>query len=166
MYANHPQFRRQALDQLVSVHLYGPARKDEQENLCNKIQGSNIHDIIQIHDAVVGEEKQKVLFSADCFIQTSRSEGMSMGVLEALGIGLPCILTEGTGMVDEINKYNAGWGCQTDVDSIRTVLRQVVKERFLIEEKSQNAKKMIEKNYSWDNIAKLTIQKYKQILKR
>lgn len=30
MYANHPQFRRQALDQLVSVHLYAKMAEDEK----------------------------------------------------------------------------------------------------------------------------------------
>ncbi|MEL6588988.1 MAG: glycosyltransferase, partial [Bacteroidota bacterium] len=56
----------------------------------------------QIQDRVVfwgsqyGNEKLNLLAHSDAFVHTSRNEGMPTGVLEAAGMGLPCILSPET----------------------------------------------------------------------
>lgn len=51
-----------------------------------------------------------VLLQTDLFIQTSRHEGMPMGLLEALSIGVPCLVTVGTSL-GHIIKIQRWMGC-------------------------------------------------------
>ena len=66
-------------------------RYDHVEGLIND---SDVGDIIKLHHEVTGEVKEKLLLDSDIFIQTSRFEGMPLGIIEALSYGIPCLITE------------------------------------------------------------------------
>ena len=106
--------------------IYGPIRYDyyqiEQEIIKYKLS-----DLVSIHNEVSGEEKIKVLLDSDLFVMTSRFEGHPMGLIEALAYGLPCLVTPGTNMAEEIKEYDAGWTCQGNVLSIAESIKQKVK---------------------------------------
>jgi glycosyltransferase involved in cell wall biosynthesis len=123
-----------------------------------------IENMVTIHEKVLGEDKANVLQNADIFIQTSRTEGLTMSVLEALSYGLPCLVTEGTNMGEIIRKYDAGWVAETNVDSISATINRAISERNLWEEKSQNARRLIEDNFVWDKVVEQTIVQYKGII--
>ena len=44
----------------------------------------------------------------DAFIHTSRFEGFPMALLEAAGLGLPLIVSEGTNFGNYVKKFNSG----------------------------------------------------------
>ena len=150
----------------VSFSIYGPACNNDSDFLKKLINELEINDLISINAAVVGKEKRDLLLNNDVFIQTSRSEGMPMGILEAMSYGLPCLVTEGTRLGREISEYDSGWVAETNIDAIAKKIHQAVSECYLLKKKSQNARKLIERKYNWDNIAKETIGKYKKYLGR
>jgi glycosyltransferase involved in cell wall biosynthesis len=57
-----------------------------------------------------GEQKQIAgyLAAADAFVMSSRSEGLPMSLLEAMGIGLPVIVTDIGGMPEAVNLHGSG----------------------------------------------------------
>jgi len=73
---------------------------------------------------VYGPEKEQVLQDADALILTSRFEGMPMSVLEALSYGVPCILTPGTNMAEDIESSGAGWKAQFNPQSVADTIVQ------------------------------------------
>ena len=148
----------------VKILLCGPEENNSYDKLNTLICEKKISDIVSVRGAVLGKEKEEILLSADCFIQTSRSEGMSMGILEALGMGIPCLLTEGTGMASVVKNENAGWGCQNTADSIKEAFIDLVQNRHTLKEKSHNAMKLIEENYLWKPVAERTVEQYAQLL--
>ena len=77
-----------------------------------------MEDLVELHEAIDGSEKEAELLSADVFIQTSRSEGMSMGILEALSYGVPCLVTRGTNLGEIIEQYDAGWVAETNAEYV------------------------------------------------
>ena len=99
-------------------------------------------------------EKEAAYLDADMFIQTSRTEGMPMGILEALSYGLPCIVTEGTTLMNIVNDNNAGWGCHTDAESVAEALKNAINESDTLSEKSDSARRLIISTFSWDIISK------------
>ncbi len=146
------------------LYIYGPnilGRLDQIQDLINK---NNVQDIITLCDPIQGKDKEDVLLDADAFIQTSRSEGMPMGILEALSYGLPCIVTEGTTLKELIDTSSAGFGAETNVESIAQKIEEflLAKNLLLI---SDNAVKCIEENYTWDKISKDSIDNYLKIIK-
>lgn len=149
----------------VEILLYGPDSSNSKAKLRRQIQNYQIEDIIKIEEAVFGDEKLEILKEADVFIQTSRFEGLPMGVLEALSIGLPCVLTPGTNLSDEIMKFGAGVPVDLAADSIATGILSIIEEIKNGKNYTSNAY-ILSKNYSWTNIAKLAIEKYKVIVKK
>ena len=150
----------------VHLDLYGPDCEGGYETIRMLISKHQVAEYVSLHHAVLGDEKIKILLDSDFFIQTSRTEGMPMGVLETLSYGVPCIVTEGTRMGDVIREYDAGWVASNDVAAISDALRQAIEEKSLWEQKSVQARRLVLENYVWDKVAVQTMSEYKKIIVR
>ena len=101
-----------------------------------------------------GEKKTEVLANADAFNLTSRYEGMPMGVLEALTYGVPCILTPGTNMAEDVVAAGAGWEADMNAQDIADTILQAVADLKLNHFKHNQAAYNMSKRYDWEIIAR------------
>lgn len=152
------------LNQIDRIDIYGPDIKGRFSQVESLIKQNGLAGIVTINYQVQGKIKQNCLMDSDIFIQTSRHEGMPMGILEAMSYGLPCIITEGTSLGAITKEYNAGWVADNSVDSIANTFVMAINERDSLERKSSQARKLITENFSWEVIAKTTIDKYATLL--
>lgn len=148
----------------MTLDIYGPDIYGRLEHLKELVEEYNLGSVVALHGPIIGQEKENALLNGDIFIQTSRSEGMPMGILEALGYGLPCLVTRGTNLGELIEKYDAGWVAETNSESIAETIRLALTERELWSKKSQNAIRLIEENFLWTQIAGTTVEKYNYYL--
>lgn len=139
-----------------TLSLYGPKRYDYQV-IQQEIMKRGIGDIVTLKGEVSGKMKEHVLLNADFFIMTSRFEGHPMGLIEALSYGIPCMVTPGTNMADEIFGADAGWVCEGKADLIKKCLLQIIGEKNLFAGKGNNAR-LLALQYDWDKLA-LTFHK-------
>lgn len=116
------------------------------------------------YGAAYGNLKERVYGKSHIFILTSRSEGMPMGVLEALAHGLPCIITPQTNMADIISSYNCGWITELNENSIAQTIIKAVSDYKQKQIYFNNQALEAAHNYSWDKIAEKTIKLYNTIL--
>lgn len=144
--------------------VYGPDYGGEHAILQAKAQELGITDLVRFGREKTGEEKKRILLSSDCFIQTSRTEGLPLGPLEALGYGLPCIVTEGVGLGELIESNGAGYRCQTTAEGIVDGIRRFLAERDRVQMLSEAAAKVAKENFDRDLIAERTVKKYCNIL--
>ena len=149
----------------VRLDMYGPDILGRYAAVENLIKENCVDDIVTLHPAVNGDDKKQILLNSDYFIQTSRHEGMPMGILEALSYGVPCIISEGTSLGGVVSRYDAGWVAETSAESIASTIELAIVERNRLVEKSKNAKRLVEENFSWDIITSNTIEKYQGIIK-
>ena len=115
-------------------------------------------------DDVIGTMTKKIPDDIDVFIMTSRFEGMPMGLIEALSYGIPCLVTKGTNLADEVRSADAGWIAENSVLSIKDALRTIIFTRNFTE-KGKNALSL-SKTYSWNEIAKQSSSFYKKIIEK
>ena len=141
-------------------NIVGSVTGDDTGKLRQLIKELNISDLVTIIEAKNGKEKEQLLLESDIFLLTSRTEGMPMGVIEALNYGIPCIVTQGTSVKSLIEENDVGWGCETNSDSLADVIKQSVLERNKWTKKSDAAKSLMQKNYRWNKIASETIKRY------
>lgn len=146
--------------------IFGPDYLDWCSQIAEMIHKNAVEELVTLNPAVTGAEKESLLLASDIFIQTSRFEGIPGGILEALSYGVPCIVTEGTNMGGFINEYNAGWVAETNAESIAKAIKQAVNERELWQEKSQNARRLIEENFDWERVVESTVAEYVKVLKK
>lgn len=149
----------------VTIELYGPDVRNSKQLLNDQIRMDNTDNIVKIKQEVFLEEKAEILSSADIFIQTSRFEGLPMGVLEALSYGVPCILTPGTNMSREVNDFYAGIEVMGNAESISSGILDMIDKLENEETLGENAVKLAN-NYLWETIAIKSIEEYSKTLKR
>lgn len=135
----------------ITINLYGPTRHNSKD-ISDFIDKNDMKTIVSLHNEVIGKEKEQILLESDLFILPSRFEGHPMGLIEALSYGLPCLVSPGSNMMDEVLTEDAGWGCLTDANDIALKLRQVFDEKNGLYQKSINARNL-SKRYNWDKIA-------------
>lgn len=138
-------------DSGFSLNIYGPHRYD-YENIKNEIETRGITDIASVNGEISGKEKEQAILDSDLFIMTSRFEGHPMGLIEALAYGLPCLVTPGTNMLEEVKKADAGWVCEGNVESIKDILIKVIVDKNKYDFKSLHAIELA-KMYNWNNLA-------------
>ena len=146
------------------INLYGPDYQGRYANVERMISENGVGDIVTLHPAVSGKEKEDILLDTDIFLQTSRFEGMPMGILEALSYGIPCLVTKGTTLGGFISEHRCGWCCETDARSIADALVLAVEEREQLVVLSLNARAAAKSEFSWDAIAGNTTKKYMELI--
>lgn len=146
------------------VEIFGPDYAGRFENVRRLIRENGVQDIVSLDHELLGGEKIKKLLDSDIFIQTSRFEGMPLGILEAMSYALPCLVTEGTALGGEIAASRAGWVAKTEAQDIAERLTQAVCDRSRWEEFGENGRKAILERYSWDAVAADTLKQYESLL--
>lgn len=118
---------------------------------------------IQFLGRVDGEKKDQVFRSSDILVLVSRYEGMPMSILEALSYKIPCIVSEHTNVADIIEQNHCGWISDVYVEGLVDVLNKVEAEYSNNYEYLWSNSFKTAEAYSWENIAKLSIQQYQMI---
>lgn len=148
-----------------SIDMYGPDILGRYDKVQNLIQEHGVSDLINLHHAIGGTEKIEKLLGSDVFIQTSRHEGMPMGILEAMSYGLPCLITEGTTLGEVVKRHLTGWVANTEVVAISEQIIKSVMERDNWKTYGNNARNLIFEQYEWHIVAHETVEKYVKLIK-
>lgn len=134
----------------VVLNLYGTGDEGEITRLMSMIGSCSY---VNYCGGIWGEAKNEVFRNTDIFVLTSRSEGMPMGVLEALSYGIPCLVTKETNVADVIDSHKAGWSCLTVHESVTSAFINALKEYCNNSSVYRKNAYTLSGEYSWDRIA-------------
>lgn len=135
-----------------SLKILGPIGHDTKK-VALLIKKYNISDIVSLEGEVYGVDKVSVFLNSDIFVLTSRFEGHSIALLEALSYGLPVAITPGTNMKQKVQQYDAGWCCdETTIDSISNMLLTIIEEKSSFASKGKQSTELA-KTYNYSQIA-------------
>lgn len=148
----------------MRIYLYGTDYRGRKKQIEELIIKNNINDLITVNGPLWGEEKVKKLYDADVFIQPSRTEAQSVGIMEAISIGIPCILTKETNYGEVVQKEEIGWMTETTPKGIADKILEAYNNQEKLEAMCKNGKKYAINNFDWNEIAKQTIDGYKKII--
>ena len=148
----------------AELFIYGPDLYGRYAQVEELIEKFNVGDVVHLNHEILGKDKEKALLDSDIFIQTSRTEGMPLGILEAMSYGIPVLITEGTRLADNVSQKDAGWTADTNAVSVAAAIETALNEKAKLKEKSQNAVSCIEEGFSWDKISKNTVESYKELI--
>ncbi len=149
----------------AKLYIYGPDHQGRFANLEAMIKERRLEERVILNCEVAGVEKEQILLQSDIFIQTSRTEGMPLGILEAMSYGIPCLVTEGTTFGKIIEDKNLGWGSATNAESVAVQIKKAIIDRGEWKQKGENAREFIKNNFAWDQVSNITIQKYQKLVR-
>jgi hypothetical protein len=128
-------------------------------------------------------EIQRLYAYFDCFVFPSHAEGSGLPPREAMATGLPCILTNWSGLTeiaDESISYpltpiaidhpdirgieQPGFQARLDVTELMYWMRYVYEHPQEAKEKGRKASEFVHKEYNWDRCADLMVQKLEEVL--
>ena len=150
----------------ASIEIYGPDLKGRFDHVSQLINDNNVSQIVILNREIYGEKKIKRLLESDIFIQTSRFEGMPLGILEAMSYGIPCIVTQGTNLGTIVKDNDCGWVADNSAESIAEQLLSAITVKETWREKGNNARKVIQERFDWNTIAKSTVNYYMNMLEQ
>ena len=148
-------------------NFYGPHTEiyiDRVNKLKLDIEEKGLSDFVFVNGPVLGEAKKEAFLNTDIYIQCSRTEAMGLSIAEAFSYGVPAIVTYTTTMGTFVDKYDAGWSCQTTVEDIAQAIEKALSQKHLLNEKSKNAITLVKENFLWESIARETIENYKKLI--
>ena len=147
----------------IEVNLYGAGNEGEN-HIREMIKKRNLERVVKAHGPVFDNQKIAEIIKNDIFIQTSRLEGQPLGIMEAMALGMPVIVSEGTTFGSIVQSNECGLVCSTP-DEVSTILNELKKESKHFFKFGKNSRKYIENNLTWDTIASKSVKKYKELIK-
>ena len=143
--------KRKLLEANFSLVLYGPEMHDYHK-IAQYIHTNDLDAIVSLGGEIFGEKKEQAILEADVMVMASRFEGLPMALLESMAYGLPCLVSEGTNMAEEVAKAGAGWCCDSSLESLEKALMKMIDERVSLKQKGEHAA-LLAKQYDWNVIA-------------
>lgn len=110
------------------------------------------------------QDMPQALAAADLFLFPSWYEAFSLATIEAAACGLPVVATRINGTEDFIVPGQNGDFIEHDGAQIARVLRRLCADPHQLKGMGVNARKLVEKNYTWDRVAQMTEDAYREHL--
>jgi len=110
---------------------------------------------------VRGDEKFRLLRGADGYALLSRSEGLPVAVLEALGAGLPVVVSDECNL-PEVREAGAGWVVAPEealgaLDALFSNPEEAARRAL-------RAQALISERFTWERIAQQTVAIYREMI--
>lgn len=138
-------------------------------SLENELQ--SLIDSLKVHDSVrlCGRTNNvaETLGQYDLFIMSSNYEGMPNALMEAMGVGLPCISTDcPTGPKELLGKNERGiLVAPENIEELACAIEYSICNITEIKNKAQDGKKYIHEMFSPDKVATLLVDELEKILR-
>jgi glycosyltransferase involved in cell wall biosynthesis len=144
--------------------LAGPDFRGDRLLLQQQAERLGIAGKIEFTGPLRGVEKERIWEQTELFLHPSRWEGMPLAILEALGHGIPCLVSPQTGLGDWIEKNEAGWMVELNIDELARAFERINRERQTLPVRGKNALIGVQRDYSWNSITKNLLSQYQRIL--
>lgn len=148
-------------DEDLPVHVYIVGKGEEHDNLLKMISENHIEDCWTF----IGfkENPYKYVKNADLYVCSSRKEGFSTAVTEALIVGTPVVSTRCSG-AEELLGYNNKYGIVTENDenSLYEGIKRMISEKGLLQYYRNQAKIRGEK-FSTNDTVKAVEEMLKEV---
>ena len=130
----------------------------------SQIKASPIAKFTKITGFVTGEIKTSLLQIADLFVLPSYYENFGIAVAEAMAAGTPVVISDQVHIYQDVVSAEAGWVGRCKIEDVATLIKLALQNEGERKRRGLNAKKLAKNSYSWQAIAKHTIQAYEKII--
>jgi glycosyltransferase involved in cell wall biosynthesis len=144
--------------------LAGPDFDGTRATLEALVDGLGIRNQVTFTGMLAGPMKWSALAAASVFVLPSFSEGFSVAVLEALGVGLPVIVT-GACNIPEVAENRCGWVIEPDQGAIEIAIEMALGlPAFELQTMGERGKSLVSNRFTWPVVGQQMAEVYRWIL--
>lgn len=143
------------------LDIVGSGEKNYEKDLKKLATNLNIHNRINWYGHLDGNDKYKILYNSDLYIQLSITENFGNSIIEAASVGIPVLVSETTGASEYITNIKGGWVVPLNKDLIILQINQaidIIKANVFL-----SAAEGVEKLFSSKNLGLKYIETYKKL---
>jgi glycosyltransferase involved in cell wall biosynthesis len=132
--------------------LAGPDFENTRASIETLVVEVGIQDRVLFTGMLRNELKWSALAAAQCFVLPSYSEGLSVSVLEAMGVGLPVIVTEQCNL-PEVEEFHTGWLIKSEIDPLTSSLSSFLNNSYEANtEIGARGRQLVSERYNWNSV--------------
>jgi glycosyltransferase involved in cell wall biosynthesis len=134
------------------LELVGPIADDAYaRDLTSAIRVRRLEDAVTLHDRV--PSILPFLRRWDVFVSMSSDEGQGLAVLEAMAVGVPVVARRVRGIEDFVIDAETGVSVTSASAAVAArAVRRVLSDHTLRETVIRSARRIVERNYSWERM--------------
>lgn len=141
----------------------GPDAEGYQAVLESKAHAEDAQHSIVFTGMLHGEEKWSALAAAHCFVLPSYSEGLSVAALEAMGVGVPVVLTTQCHL-PEVAASGAGLVIPAELPALQAALVTMLSHSPEAHvEMGACAGRLVQQRFSWSVVARQMAELYRWV---
>jgi len=106
---------------------------------------------------------EELLSNARLFVQPSEMEGLSIGLLEAMSYGLPCVASDISENLEVIGDAGLRFRSKR-VEDLRTILDEALSDSHLAEQLASRARRRIQSRFTWNRVVDQFEDLYSRLL--
>lgn len=110
-----------------------------------------------------GEDLAELYTHAGVFVQPSEDEGLSLALLEALGYGLPCVVSDIAANLEAIGDCGVSFVSKNIID-LKQKLSSLINRPDTMRVLGRLAQERAQSEYDWHTIAKRTLTAYEELI--
>ncbi|MBP0000426.1 MAG: hormogonium polysaccharide biosynthesis glycosyltransferase HpsP [Cyanobacteria bacterium SID2] len=143
-----------------------PQDPQYETGIVDRIRQSPLNDRSIVTGFVSGDVKAALLHRADLFVLPSYYENFGIAVAEAMAVGTPVIVSDRVQIWEAVEGSKSGLVSRCTVDSVFERLRWALSDLNTCRTWGNNARTYASQYYSWDAIAKQSIEAYRGVIER
>lgn len=128
-----------------------------------RIERSGIARRVHLTGAIYGAAKLAALVDASCFCLPSRQEGFSVAITEALGCGVPVVISEACHF-PEVAEVGAGAVVALEAGRIAQAITEILSDPEKRRRMGQAGRNLVRSRFTWPGIAAQSLEAYKKAL--
>jgi glycosyltransferase involved in cell wall biosynthesis len=149
----------------VILVMAGPDEFMIEDKFRSIVAQSNLQNRIVFPGMVTGELKRDLLARADLFCLPSTAEGFSMAILESLASGTAVMISPGCHF-PEVEKADVGKVVAAEPEMMAIALLELLQNKARLKEMGLRGRDFVAQNYTWDVVADMTIDMYREGMAR
>jgi glycosyltransferase involved in cell wall biosynthesis len=144
------------------LHLYGGIKDHFASRMRDLLENYKEIPIID-HGLVLGEQKFRAMAGYDFYIQHSRFELFGISLVEAMGLGVPALVSSSSDLMPELSRNQAAFEIPLLPERAAEILAAILKDRDRINEVAAAGRRWMQQECSPDSIASKMHEYYQEL---
>ena len=113
---------------------------------------------------LLGEVKAAALAEAELFVLPSYSENFGIAVVEAMGAGLPVVISNKVNIWREVEQAGAGLVVNTEPAAVAAAIMRLLDDRVLANRIGERGARLAREHFSWEVAGPQLVELYQRVI--